>query len=98
MFFLLLCFFGGDSSWKPNLGAFTERVGRHPSRIENMHFTFLFLLRALNRLLPYLKNQTWDTGDIAQDNYTKVISFGMNEEKKKNDTCAAIRVDERRSL
>jgi ERO1-like protein alpha len=51
--------------WGPNLPLFRERLGRHPNRIMNLYFTYVFVLRAVTKLTPYLV-----TYNYSQDLHT----------------------------
>jgi hypothetical protein len=39
--------YGAGGRWGLNTALFVERVGRHPDRLHNMYFTYLFVLRAI---------------------------------------------------
>lgn len=36
--------------WGPNLELMHDRVLKHPDRVENLYFTFLFVLRAVTKV------------------------------------------------
>lgn len=38
-------------------------LGNHPNRIQNMYFTYVFLLRAVNKVSPHLLNYDFHTGN-----------------------------------
>ncbi|KAI8826710.1 uncharacterized protein EV422DRAFT_552090 [Fimicolochytrium jonesii] len=42
--------------WMRNLTCFADRVGNHPDRIQNMYFTYTILLRAIEKLSPFLRD------------------------------------------
>lgn len=52
---------GASSTWGPNLQEFQKRFdpamtyGEGPQRLKNLYFTYLVELRALAKVLPYLK-------------------------------------------
>ncbi|KAG1453697.1 hypothetical protein G6F56_007505 [Rhizopus delemar] len=62
-------------SWGPNLNCFVDRIGSHPERLQNIYFTYAVLLRAVNKIGPYLKHyefraeniQEKDTSHLVQD-------------------------------
>mmetsp|Transcript_56901 Transcript_56901/g.128941 ORF Transcript_56901/g.128941 Transcript_56901/m.128941 type:complete len:567 (+) Transcript_56901:89-1789(+) len=65
-------YFGSDfgetpSLWGPNTALFVERVGRHPDRLENLYFAYLFLLRATAKAAQELESFDYSTGDAAAD-------------------------------
>ncbi len=41
---------------------FDRSVGSHPERINNLYFTYIFLLRALAKAAPILKSYDYATG------------------------------------
>jgi hypothetical protein len=55
----------------PNPQAYEERVGNHPDRIRNLHFTFVILLRALQKAGPYLAAYPYHSGSIYEDQKTR---------------------------
>lgn len=55
--------------WGVNVPFFVEGVGRFPERLDNLYFTFLFLLRAVGRLqylMPTLV-PSLNTGNVEED-------------------------------
>ena len=48
--------------WGPNRDVFMERVGNYPERIENLELVFLFMLRAVAKIAPYLEKYEFCTG------------------------------------
>lgn len=53
--------------WVRNTKLFIEKVGAFPERINNLYFTYLFLLRAISKAGPDLLNYDYDTGNPADD-------------------------------
>jgi len=53
--------------WIGNHSIFHERVGKHPDRIKNLYFAFLFLLRAVHKVAPALQAYDYKTGNPQED-------------------------------
>lgn len=51
----------------PDLNVYKERIGNHPKRIRNLHFTFMILLRALQKARPYLISYPYQTGNMYEN-------------------------------
>lgn len=60
-------------TWGPNLEEFTQRLGNIAvkERVENMYFTYLFVLRAVMKAGPLLASIDYSTGCQGQDTETK---------------------------
>lgn len=64
---------GASSTWGPNLQEFQKRFdpamtyGEGPQRLKNLYFTYLVELRALAKVLPYLKEELFYTGNAVED-------------------------------
>ncbi len=59
-------------TWGPNLEMFKWRLGNPDvkDRVENLYFTYLFVLRAVIKAGPMLKEVHYDTGSAAEDAHT----------------------------
>ncbi|KAI9246605.1 endoplasmic reticulum oxidoreductin 1 [Sporodiniella umbellata] len=53
--------------WGPNLECFVNRIGSHPERLQNVYFAYAVLLRAVNKVGPYLEQYAFTTGDHEED-------------------------------
>ena len=55
--------------WGPNLALFQQRLGNQEAsaRIENLYFTYLFVLRAFMKAGPLLSSAQYTTGCPEQD-------------------------------
>jgi len=62
-----------DGSWGPNVDLYVERVGRHPQRLSNLYFAYLFLMRAVVKSRELLLSHDFDTGDVVEDARTKAL-------------------------
>ena len=62
-------------TWGPNLAEFTRRLGNAAvkERVENMYFTYLFVLRAVMKAGPLLESIDYNTGFQEQDAQTKQL-------------------------
>ena len=66
-------FFGGltdrDSpdQWGINMPLFVRSVGSHPDRLNNLYFTFLFVLRAVAKAEYLLSTYPYHTGNVTED-------------------------------
>lgn len=62
-------------SWGQNLEEFTRRLGNTAvkERVENMYFTYLFVLRAVLKAGPLLESVDYSTGCQDQDVHTKSL-------------------------
>ncbi|SPQ93346.1 unnamed protein product (mitochondrion) [Plasmodiophora brassicae] len=54
---------GEGLEWGPEPHVFDRMLGNHPNRIQNMYFTYVFLLRAVNKVSPHLLNYDFHTGN-----------------------------------
>lgn len=62
-------------TWAQNLEEFTQRLGNIAvkERVENMYFTYLFVLRAVMKAGPLLESIDYSTGCQDQDLHTKQL-------------------------
>jgi len=69
------------AQWTPNLSFFVQRLGKYPDRIENIYFTFLFLLRAVNKASKELTEYNYETGNPIDDQKVKENIFNLFSSK-----------------
>lgn len=50
-----------------NETCYQDRFTPFPDRIENLHFLWTVLVRAISKLSPYLKNQPFCMGSLDED-------------------------------
>jgi ERO1-like protein alpha len=64
-----------DSSevWMPNAEHFQRHFGGHPERLENLHFAFAVLLRAVHRASNVFRNHSFQTWDDEED----LVAMGL---------------------
>jgi ERO1-like protein alpha len=43
-----------------------ERLGKFPQRVQNMYFTYLFLIRATMKIAPLLRQHEYHTASPAE--------------------------------
>ena len=66
-------FFGGLTDrdtpelWGINMPLFVKSVGSHPDRLNNLYFTFLFVLRAVAKAEYLLGTYPYQTGNTTED-------------------------------
>lgn len=70
--------------WGPNLALFKERLGHAGAKehIENLYFSYLFVLRAVMKAGPLLQRVAYDTGSPIEDQHTadliqQLVGFGV---------------------
>ncbi len=56
---------GKRTHWEPNPKLFVERYAAHPERINNLHFAFVVLMRAVRKAGPYLRGLDYDSVDAG---------------------------------
>ncbi|KAJ6829947.1 putative endoplasmic reticulum oxidoreductin-1 [Iris pallida] len=59
--------------WGQNLELLYERVLKHPDRVENLYFTFQFVLRAVTKAADYLEQAEYSTGNLEEDLKTQSL-------------------------
>jgi ERO1-like protein alpha len=69
--------------WGTNLGLFVHRVGKHPERIQNLYFTYLFVMRALGRFRNELLSYEYATGNDKDDARVREILAMLVSETEK---------------
>ncbi|KAI9478755.1 MAG: endoplasmic reticulum oxidoreductin 1 [Benjaminiella poitrasii] len=65
--------------WGPNLDCFVNRIGSHPERLQNVYFTYALLLRAVNKIGPYLDKYEYRTGSVEEDLKTRSMVHDLIE-------------------
>ncbi|KAL0055639.1 hypothetical protein WJX82_002716 [Trebouxia sp. C0006] len=76
-------------TWGPNLEEFTQRLGNIAvkERVENMYFTYLFVLRAVMKAGPLLASIDYSTGCQGQDTETKRLMQQLVSNEALKKTC-----------
>ena len=52
---------------------FVNRIGTHPERLQNVYFAYALLLRAVNKVGPYLEHYEFRTGSLKEDEKTSYL-------------------------
>jgi hypothetical protein len=58
---------------QPSVDIYVQRIGKHPDRLKNLYFAFLFLVRAVAKAAPVLRALDLTTGDAAEDARTRLL-------------------------
>eukprot|EP00521_Asterionellopsis_glacialis_P008400 CAMPEP_0195285398 /NCGR_PEP_ID=MMETSP0707-20130614/3242_1 /TAXON_ID=33640 /ORGANISM="Asterionellopsis glacialis, Strain CCMP134" /LENGTH=1388 /DNA_ID=CAMNT_0040344885 /DNA_START=294 /DNA_END=4460 /DNA_ORIENTATION=+ len=59
--------------WEPNPQFFMDKFGDNPDHIRNLHFSYVVLLRALQKSSPFLYNYDIRTGNIVEDETASIL-------------------------
>ncbi|GAB9463491.1 Endoplasmic oxidoreductin [Globisporangium polare] len=76
----------GDS-WGKNPSLFVNRVGKHKERLQNLYFTYLFVMRALGRYRHELLQYDYSTGNDEDDRRVEAILKQLVFEDKEQTAC-----------
>lgn len=76
----------GDS-WGKNPALFVHRVGKHKERLQNLYFTYLFVMRALGRYRHELLQYDYSTGNDEDDKRVEAILKQLVFEDKEQTAC-----------
>jgi len=60
-----------DGHWGYNIPLFFKAVGSHTDRLNNLYFTFLFVLRAVVKAGDFLSSYPYHTGNTTDDKLVK---------------------------
>ena len=76
-------------TWGPNLELFKWRLGnpKVKDRVENLYFTYLFVLRAVIKASPVLKEVEFDTGSPKEDAHTKELVHTLLDNAALKHSC-----------
>ncbi|WOL15253.1 endoplasmic reticulum oxidoreductin-1 [Canna indica] len=73
--------------WGENLELLYVRVLRHPERVKNLYFTFLFVLRAVTKAADYLEQAEYNTGNLEEDLKTQSLVRQLTYNPKLQAAC-----------
>eukprot|EP00249_Psilotum_nudum_P018259 c26718_g1_i1 orf=619-1977(+) len=76
-----------NDKWGPSPRLVYERVLRHPERVENLYFTFLFVLRAVTKAADYLLQAEYSTGNPFEDRNTLSLVFELVNNRHLQAAC-----------
>lgn len=75
------------NSWGENPSLFVHRVGKHRDRLQNLYFTYLFVMRALGRYRNELLQYDYSTGNEDDDRRVDEILRQLVFEDKDHTSC-----------
>jgi hypothetical protein len=87
-----------DGQWGPNEQLFWTAVGNHQDRLDNMYFTFLFLLRAVVRAKDTILAYPYYTGNAADDLAVKELLHKLLATATSSTSAAAPVKDQQQQL
>ncbi|KAG0576259.1 hypothetical protein KC19_5G067400 [Ceratodon purpureus] len=68
--------------WGRNTSLMHDRVLQHPERVQNLYFTYLFVLRAVIKAQSYLAEAEYSTGNEVEDRLThKLVTALVGSER-----------------
>ncbi|KAI7737085.1 hypothetical protein M8C21_027315 [Ambrosia artemisiifolia] len=76
------------NKWGSNLNLMRDRVLKHRDRVENLYFTFLFVLRAVTKAAAYLDQAEYDSGNHMEDLRAQFLIRQLVHDSKLQDACA----------
>uniref|UniRef100_A0A803LW01 Endoplasmic reticulum oxidoreductin 1 n=1 Tax=Chenopodium quinoa TaxID=63459 RepID=A0A803LW01_CHEQI len=76
-----------DEATNTNFDIMHDRVLRHPERVRNLYFAFLFVLRAVTKASDYLEQAEYDTGNHEDDLKTQSLLKQLLYNQKLRAAC-----------
>ncbi|KAH7522455.1 hypothetical protein FEM48_Zijuj07G0140400 [Ziziphus jujuba var. spinosa] len=76
-----------NNLWGQNLELLYNRVLKYPDRVQNLYFTFLFVLRAVTKATDYLEQAEYDTGNKVEDSKTQFLMKQLLSNPKLQAAC-----------
>ncbi|GMH52020.1 hypothetical protein TrRE_jg3794, partial [Triparma retinervis] len=67
------------TSYEPNPSFAVQAFSDHPEYVQNLHFTYVFLLRALKKASPFLSTFNYNTGNSTDDMLTEMLVNRLTE-------------------
>jgi hypothetical protein len=64
---------------QPSIDMYVDRIAKYPERLNNLYFTYLFVLRAIIKSQPVLKSLDFNTGNETEDAATKAMLLQLIE-------------------
>jgi hypothetical protein len=71
--------------YEPNLSIFADRLAAYPDRLQNIYFTWLFLLRALKKAEPKLRDYDFTCGTPEETMQTKSLVLQLLRHVQQDD-------------
>ena len=75
------------NTWGRNTALVHERVLQHPERVQNLYFTYLFVLRAVIKAERYLSEAEYSTGNDAEDEITHKLVTALVGSERLRSAC-----------
>ncbi|CAN6286930.1 unnamed protein product [Urochloa humidicola] len=75
------------NSWGQNLPLLYDRVLKYPERVQNLYFTYLFVLRAVTKAADYLEQAEYNTGNPEDDLKTQSLVKQLLYHPKLRSAC-----------
>uniref|UniRef100_A0A803QUK8 Uncharacterized protein n=1 Tax=Cannabis sativa TaxID=3483 RepID=A0A803QUK8_CANSA len=75
------------SQWGENVEILYHRFLKYPDRVQNLYFTFLFVLRAMTKAADYLEQAESDTGNNSEDLKTQSLMKQLLYSRKLQAAC-----------
>eukprot|EP00850_Spirogloea_muscicola_P021849 SM000265S09770 [mRNA] locus=s265:67573:70810:+ [translate_table: standard] len=76
-----------QDQWGENPAIFKERVADDPQRLQNLYFTFLFVLRAVMKASEYLSQAEYSTGNSGEDAETSALMDRLVHHERLHAAC-----------
>lgn len=73
--------------WGKNISLIHERVLQHPERVQNLYFTYLFVLRAVSKAGSYLTEAEYSTGNESEDRLTQKLVTALVGSERLRTAC-----------
>ncbi|OEL31173.1 Endoplasmic reticulum oxidoreductin-1, partial [Dichanthelium oligosanthes] len=73
--------------WGQNLPLLYDRVLKYPERVQNLYFTYLFVLRAVTKAAEYLEQAEYNTGNPEDDLKTQSLVKQLLYHQKLRSAC-----------
>ncbi|KAL7142488.1 hypothetical protein ABFS83_08G126300 [Erythranthe nasuta] len=73
--------------WGQNQSLMYDRVLKHPDRVRNLYFAFLFVLRSVTKAADYLEEADYDTGNPLEDLNTQLMMKKLLYDHKLQAAC-----------
>nr|XP_051178510.1 endoplasmic reticulum oxidoreductin-2-like isoform X3 [Lolium perenne] len=75
------------NEWGHNLTLLHDRVLKYPERVQNLYFTYLFVLRAVTKAADYLEQAEYNTGNPVEDLKTQSLVKQLLYNEKLRSAC-----------
>ena len=83
---------------EPSVELYVNRIGKHPDRIKNLYFTFLFVVRAINKARGALLAVNFSTGNPFEDDITKEMVMQLTSSSSSSSSSSLLDGFDERSM